>query len=144
MSDTSRGWIFDLVNGIANDLATTNHLHENLYDAYSKVKEGEEGAMDEFNQYKKLLLMALENRRSKMRILKETTDDFNDKLWCPLKHTIESYMEAMEVWQATQTAETLVSLHDSTSLLAGVLSMALGMELESCARCLNDILKEVK
>lgn len=143
-NNSSRGWLFDLVNGIANDLATTNHLHEAYYGAYKDTLDEIEGSAKRLINYKKLLLMSVDNRRDKMRTLIEQADDYDDKMWCPLKHSIESYMEAMEVWQAFESEDTFKQMVKSTELMAGILSLALGMELETCARCLSDSLKNGK
>lgn len=143
VNNTSRGWIFDLVNSIANDLALTNHLHEAFYGAYKDSLEGIDGAPERVINYQKLMDMTLENRRNKMNILKEAAENYDSKMWCPLKHAIESYMESMEVWQANSTKETFYAMIKSTDILSGVLSLFLGMELEICARCLADSIKGV-
>ena len=142
VNNTSRGWVFDLVNSIANDLALTNHLHEAFYAAYKDAEDGIEGASDKIINYRKLMDMTLTNRRNKMNILKGQADSYDKHMWCPLKHAIESYMESMEVWQAHESKETFDAMITSTDILSGVLSLFLGMELEICGRCLSDQLKE--
>lgn len=143
---TSRGHIFDLVNSIANDLATVNHLTEALYGVESLLSDAEGDERDDLlntkYNYSKLLENALELRRAKMVMLKESAIDHDPKMWCPLKHSIEGYMEAMEVYQADKTPRSYKLMVDSMSLMSGVLSLFLGMELENCMRCLADALKE--
>lgn len=140
--DSTRGWIFDLVNGIANDLAITNHLHEAFYAATKDFYDEVDGASQKMEDYRSLLLLTLKNRRSKMKTLIAQADEYDKRMWCPLKHAIESYMEAMEVWQAHETPETFQQMIDSTEVMSGILSVTLGLDLETCARCLSDFLKE--
>jgi len=152
MSNTSRGWIFDLVNAISNDLSITNHLHEALYGVEANISELDPDDPIEVREelerlrdgYLKLIKMSLETRRSKMAYLKDNAVIYNKMMWCPLKHAIESYMETMEVWQATMSDESYKHMMESTSILSGVLSMFLGVELEVCARCLADSLALAK
>jgi hypothetical protein len=134
MSNISRGWVFDLVNSIANDLAIVNHLTESIYAAQ---KDADDGITDN-SDYKKILDIALANRRDKMNLLVEVADKYNKRMWCPLKHAIESYMESMEVWQAYENESTYNQMIKSTDVLAGCLSLFLGMELTTCGRCLSD------
>lgn len=138
MSNTSRGWVFDLVNSIANDLAIVNHLTEAIYAA---EKDREDGITDE-SDYKQILDIALANRRDKMNTLISVAENYNKRMWCPLKHAIESYMESMEVWQAYENKDTYKQMVKSTDVLAGCLSLFLGMELTTCGRCLSDQLKD--
>lgn len=143
---TSRGYVFDLVNSIANDLSTVNHLSEAVYGVESLLSDAEgeerEKLLSTKENYLKLLEQALELRRAKMIMLKETAEQHDPKMWCPLKHSIEGYMEAMEVYQAEKTPRSYRLMIDSMSLMSGVLSLFLGMELENCMRCLSDQLKE--
>ena len=85
--------------------------------------------------------MTLANRRDKMASIKEYAEQYNDRMWCPLKHAIEGYMESMEVWQATFNDKHYIQMTKSMDILSGILSLFLGMELETCGRCLSDSFK---
>lgn len=150
MNNTNRGWIFDQIQSISNDLAIVNHLHEAIYATDKDIediltiddnKENVDTLLVKKQEYIELLKMALTNRRDKMASIKEYAEQYNDRMWCPLKHAIEGYMESMEVWQATFSDKHYIQMTKSMDILSGILSLFLGMELETCGRCLSDYLK---
>lgn len=147
--NTSRGWIFDLVTSIGEDLANTSHLHEVLYSLNKDVNEADD-SMDKDELLKlqlrrddteELLKMTLANRRAKMNYLKSQAEDYDKLMWCSLKHSILAWGTSVEVWEATFSDDAHKLMMNSTNIMAGVLSMFLGMELEVCQRCLADSLK---
>lgn len=138
ISNSSRDWIFDLVNSIANLLAITNHATEAAYGAEQDGKLDIDGADDDKAEYVEIALMALELRRSQMNLLKEQADYFDKRMWCPLKHAIEMYMETMEVWQAEQNDTTYKHMMLAYDILLKCLSKFLGREVTLCGRCDSD------
>lgn len=136
--NASREWFFDLVNSIANLLAITNHLTEAAYGAEQDSKLGLDDADNDKAEYLEIALMALELRRSQMNLLKEQADYFDKRMWCPLKHAIEMYMETMEVWQAEQNDDTYKHMILAYDILLKCLSKFLGREITLCGRCDSD------
>ena len=129
---TSRGWVMDLMQSIANDLATVNHLKEHLY---SDKKDGADTADIEAT-----IQNITDTRRKKMALLESQFLEFDDKMHCALKHQLESLMEMMEVYDAYP--ESVDLLQESWQNWAAVVSSALGVEPTDCARCLLDQLKQ--
>lgn len=135
--NTSRGWVIDLVGSIANDLALSNHLIENIINQKNLLINGGEADSEKLDRYISLEKTVTSIRRSKMRLLIQDVE-FDKELWCPLKHAIESFMQSSEVYQATGSEESLVMMTESNNVLAGIISLSLGMELEPCMRCVSD------
>lgn len=136
-SDTSRGWILDLISSIANDLALSNHLIENIISHSNKLASGEIASDESLEIYRKLEKQVTALRRDKMRFLISDVE-FNKELWCPLKHAIESFMQMSEVYQASDDIKAMELMVESSNILAGVISLSLGMEFEACMRCVSD------
>jgi hypothetical protein len=136
-TNTSRGWVLDLISSIANDLALSNHLIENIINQQNKLEQGEIDDTSQLYTYQELEHRVTKLRRDKMRFLIADVE-FNKELWCPLKHAIESFMQMSEVYQATGTADALSLMVESNNILAGLISLSLGMELEACMRCVSD------
>ena len=150
MKNTSRGWIFDQIQSIANDLSIVNHLTEAIYATEKDIEDVEivqstdndiEGLIQLKNDYIQLLKLTLDNRRDKMNSIKNASPEYNKRMWCTLKHAIESYMESMEVWQATFSDEHYSQMNKSMDILSGAISLFIGSELELCGRCLSDSMK---
>ena len=131
-SITSRGWVMDLMQSIANDLATVNHLKERLY-AAKRDESSDAGVIEEAIQ------SITDTRRKKMKLLEGQFLEFDDKMHCAVKHQLESLIEMMEVYDAYQ--ESVDLLQESWENWALVVSFAFGVELTDCARCLLDQLK---
>lgn len=148
MADTSRGWVMDLVNSIANDLALVNHLMETLHakhvDSESAEGKDKQTVDDQIIAIEKMIETTLELRRDKMKRMTEEFDDYDPRMWCAIKHSIESYMESMEVYQATKSMEDWDLFSRTFDNMASVISVALGYEMESCARCFADALRDEK
>lgn len=145
-NNMSRGWAMDLVNSIANDLALANHLTETLHakevDLAIASEEDKERLEKQIQSIRSILVGAVELRRKKMNRLADTFEDYDPRMWCAIKHSIESYMEAMEVFHATNDPDDWLILKTTMSQMSSVLSVALGYEMQPCARCFSDELRE--
>lgn len=147
MNNTSRGWLADLISSISNDLANNSHLIETytaeLRDFENAKIAGEETEELEqrLSQLELVMNMVLETRRAKMNLLKENATSYNPKMWCSVKHAIESFMQASEVWQASPSKETLELMVKTKDIMASVLSMMMGHTFEVCSACYFDQLK---
>ena len=141
-NNASRGWVMDLVNSIANDLALANHLTETLHAKEVDLKnvEGDEAKAitEQISNIETILRRTTDLRRKKMSRLVETFDDYDPRMWCAIKHSIESYMQSMEVFHATNSKEDWVLFQESIDNMASVISVATGHEMQSCARCFSD------
>lgn len=118
----SRAYVVDLIHSIGEKLALCDHLAEKL---------------DEEN-VKNLYLEVVNERRAEMKLLVSCAENPNLEYWCSFKHALKSWTLAVEVYDAKPSDETLKMVEKSENILAGIISLFLGMEFEPCARCLYD------
>lgn len=119
---TSRAWLLDLIHKIGEELALCDHLAEKLEDENSK----------------KLYCATLASRRKDMLLLTESVKDPNLEYWCEFKHAVKAYTLAVECYDAEQNEKTYEQVENTADILAGVITLFLGLEFKPCARCLND------
>lgn len=126
---TSRGYLTDLIESIGEDIALTSHIEESL-----RASDDEE----EINNLKTILEATLTLRRQKMARLLSLGENGNPLKWCAFKHSLGGFVRATEVYEATHSEEDFEIMKNSANLLAMNTSLFLGMEFETCARCLAD------
>ena len=129
---SSRGYLTDLIESIGEDIALTSHIEEKLKEA-----EGQE-----LENLKLMLDEVLSLRRSKMSYLLSKGESPNPLYWCIFKHSVGSYWRQMEVWEASKCEEDLERLKRNGKILAMATSLFLGLEFQTCERCIGDILLE--
>lgn len=120
--NTSRQWLLDLLHSIGEKLALCDHLAEKL----------------DRPEVQKLYAKVLNERRNEMRVLANYGTNTNLEYWCELKHALKSWVLAQECYDSQPTAENLNVAQYSSDILAGTLSLFLGIKFEDCGRCLND------
>lgn len=128
---TSRGYLWDLIESIGEDIALTSHIEEKLLASEDK---------EESQNLRQMLEKVLESRRGKMSELLSRGDNPNPMCHCLTKHAIGAYWRQMEVWEATQDQEDLLKLRGDGEILAMALSLYLGLEFQTCQRCLEELL----
>lgn len=126
---TSRGWEQDLIESIAEDIALTSHIEEKLV-----VSEDEQ----EIENLKLMLKEVLSLRREKMSYLLSQGEKPNPMYWCQFKHSLGSWIRAVEVYEAVESDESQALMIKAKNNLAMATSLFLGMEFEVCGRCLAD------
>ena len=62
----------------------------------------------------------------------------NPEYWCAFKHAVKAWTMDCEVYEATLDEESFENMVESSNVLASMISLFLGMEFETCARCLYD------
>ena len=62
----------------------------------------------------------------------------NPEYWCAFKHAVKAWTMDCEVYEATLNEESFENMVESSNALASMISLFLGMEFETCARCLYD------
>lgn len=129
---SSRAWVVDLVHSIGEKTALADHLEEKLI------------ANEDIETNKRILDAVLSLRREQMSYLLEQADKPNPTRWCDFKHSIKSFIHDTEVYEATGKDDDLERLKKSSDILAMEISLFLGMEFETCARCLADQLLVVE
>jgi len=120
---TSRGYATDLIESICELIAACGHLRE--------LQDGEEDVREIYQK-------ALQLRRKQMEQLLDLAEAPNPKYHCAVKHFLGSWWRSVEVYEATLKEEDYQLAKEAGDLAAMALSKYLGMEFETCSRCLFD------
>lgn len=131
---SSRAYIVDLIHSIGEKTALTDHLEE-------KIIAGKDVENNE-----KELVEILSLRREQMSFLMEQGEKPDPEEWCAFKHSIKAFTQDVEVYEANPCNQTRDFMVRSANTLAMEISKLLGMEFETCARCLYDrlLVKQVE
>lgn len=120
---SSRAYLVDLIHSIGEKTALEDHLIEKLPD-HPELKE--------------LIKKVADLRRSQMNQLLASGEKPNPDWWCAFKHAVKAWTLDCEVYEATLDKESYDNMIKSSNHLAEMTSLFLGMEFETCARCLYD------
>lgn len=120
---SSRAYLVDLIHSIGEKTALEDHLIEKLPD-HPELK----------NTIKKVADL----RRFQMNQLLASGEKPNPDWWCAFKHAVKAWTLDCEVYEATLDKESYDNMINSSEVLAEMTSLFLGMEFETCARCLYD------
>lgn len=128
---SSRAWVVDEVHSIGEKTALCDHLEE-LIDDYPDVGE--------------VLQNVLNLRRKQMQHIADQNENSNPKFWCAFKHAVKAFTLDSEVYEATLDDVAKQNMIESGDVLASLISLFLGMDFETCARCVYDrlLLKQVQ
>lgn len=128
---SSRAWVVDEIHSIGEKTALCDHLEE-LIDDYPDVGE--------------VLQNVLNLRRKQMQHIAEQNENSNPKFWCSFKHAVKAFTLDSEVYEATLDDVAKQNMIESGDVLASLISLFLGMDFETCARCVYDrlLLKQVQ
>lgn len=131
---SSRAYIVDLIHSIGEKTALADHLEEKII-AKKDVEKNE-----------KILVEILSLRREQMSFLMEQGEKPDPDEWCAFKHAVKSFTQDVEVYEANPCDQTRDFMIRSADVLAMEISKLLGMEFETCARCLADqlLIKQVE
>ena len=120
---SSRAWVVDEIHSIGEKTALCDHLEE-LIDDYPEVGE--------------VLQNVLNLRRKQMQHIADQNENSNPKFWCAFKHAVKAFTLDSEVYEAVMDEETKQNMIESGDILASLISLFLGMDFETCARCVYD------
>lgn len=128
---SSRAWVVDEIHSIGEKTALCDHLEE-LIDDYPDVGE--------------VLQNVLNLRRKQMQHIADQNENSNPKFWCAFKHAVKAFTLDSEVYEATLDDVAKQNMIESGDVLASLISLFLGMDFETCARCVYDrlLLKQVQ
>lgn len=128
---SSRAWVVDEIHSIGEKTALCDHLEE-LIDDYPEVGE--------------VLQNVLNLRRKQMQHIADQNENSNPKFWCAFKHAVKAFTLDSEVYEATLDDVAKQNMIESGDVLASLISLFLGMDFETCARCVYDrlLLKQVQ
>lgn len=113
----------DEIHSIGEKTALCDHLEE-LIDDYPEVGE--------------VLQNVLNLRRKQMQHIADQNENSNPKFWCAFKHAVKAFTLDSEVYEAVMDEETKQNMIESGDILASLISLFLGMDFETCARCVYD------
>lgn len=120
---SSRAYLVDLIHSIGEKTALADHLEEKL---------------ENNPELEEILKKILDLRRKQMNQLLTNGENPNPEYWCAFKHAIKAWTMDCEVYEAKLDKESLENMIESSNILASMISLFLGMEFETCARCLYD------
>lgn len=123
---SSRGYLTDVIESIGEKTALASHIREKI--------QGEK----DVEQNRQILNKVLELRREQMNYLLSEAEKANPDYWCDFKHAVKSWTQDGEIYEAQPNEQTEQMLKKSSEILAMEISSLLGMEFETCARCVFD------
>lgn len=125
MTTTSRQPIIDIIELIANLIASASHLQEMI--------ENEED-FDKRDEYTNQLYELIDIRREVMKQI-----ECKDNTWrCSLKHSIAQWNYALEVYYADRNKNNEDIVSALTKYMYTVISRYMGVDVVNCSRCLED------
>ena len=122
---SSRAYLVDLIRSIGEKTALVDHLEEKMINEPS-------------DKLKALIEQITTLRRKQMNTLLSEAESPSPLFWCDFKHAVKAFTNDVEVYEATYTDEAFEQMKLSSEILAGVTSLFLGMDFQTCARCLYD------
>lgn len=126
---SSRGYLVDAMYSIGEKTALCSHIIEKIVSCDDK---------QELTRLETKLKKVLLARREQMSFVVASTETPKLEEWCDFKHALESFTHDREVYEATFSKESLEVLKLSGEILAMETSEILGMEFETCLRCVSD------
>lgn len=130
---SSRAFVVDIIHSIGEKTALVDHLEEKLDNENCETLDP-------------LIKRILELRRQQTSLLLEYAENPDPRYWCDFKHAVKAWTQDTEVYEADPNEKTRAQMISSSEVLASITSLFLGMEFETCARCLYDkmLVKQVE
>ena len=153
VSESSRWAEVDMLEYIKNLLALYSHLHEKYHEItyeidYKHDELSDEELTDLTNEASKLwfrIRKSYKLRQAMMKKLKECAVDYNNKYHCDLKHLIDAWWVAQEVWNTNMEDNELEEIMlETETLMYETLWDYLWIEHVVCWRCIKDELENIK
>lgn len=128
---TSRQPIIDMIELIANLIASASHLQEMI--------ENEED-LDKKDEYTNQLYELIDIRREVMKQI-----ECKDNTWrCSLKHSIAQWNYALEIYYADRNKNNEDIVSALTKYMYTVISRYMWVEISDCSRCIMDAITHHK
>lgn len=142
MEQTSRLWILDAVELIANQIAIVSHCQEIINELMADYEtEPSEELQTKLINQQSIMHQANNLRRTVMDSLLNSSDESDKNQWCVFKHAVWSYMFAVECSHVSWQSIDRDNIQEKAYMqMLQVLSMFLWVEPQLCWRCLADIL----
>ena len=111
-NNTQRGPAVDVLELVANLIATYSHLFEiyNENEVYIRWMQADWGdtfdkAIEEMPLLEEMIAEVYKLRKTAMNVLKDLSPNYNYKRWCITKHLIGAYQYACELWDTDRENE---------------------------------------
>lgn len=143
---STSGMLEDAIRSFVQLAAAELHAKTEFEISFQKVQEVAvpelTGAMQAMERSQTRLEKITELRRESMRFITKHAKSFDSKAWCLAKHTAMAMVTAFEAFQANMTDPDALTLYVHTNdLFISVMSDLIGLEIEPCAACFSDALK---
>lgn len=147
-TETSRTPVMDVIELVANLIASYSHLFELYNDNEVYIKWMQEFWWEEFEKkleempfLEKYIDKVYSLRKAAMSIIKDLSPEYNYKAHCLLKHAIASYQYASELWDTDRDNSKYQALvFDCAQYMYAMLSLYMWVDTATCWRCLLDAL----
>ena len=150
MTDSQRGAETEVIELIANLIASYSHHNEIAHSLDDEIIELDEANKDvpiELTEkvqwhYDKMEQL-LNDRRKAMQVLKGMAKNVDNEMWCLVKHSIACYQFSQELLNTNMDDVDYVTLSDGAyRYMYECVSKFLWVELVTCWRCLKDELEK--
>ncbi len=163
---TNRHWLLDSIHAVGSNRCSEQHNKERMIFAMKEIEDlykvlgivevsDPDPQLDELREkiskledkvekLKKMISLKRESRIKKMRFIAKNSPDYDEEMWCDVKHWSEVVEEDFEVWQSTNDDDALDVLVFDYNILAGVLEVTYGYRYTGCMRCLGESLGDKK
>jgi hypothetical protein len=142
-----RPWLMDWLFEIGHNMAIINHCYEKIQYLQKDIENAglDEDLIrdltDKIAHYHKIRELAYEAYDTEMSYLFDTIPEAQKDCRCLLKHASLKLVLAQETADVLNNAVGDINLHKSFEVFAGVVSLALGIEFNTCIRCIYDGIK---
>lgn len=142
-----RPWLMDWLFEIGHNMAIINHCYEKIQYLQKDIENAglDEDLIrdltDKIAHYHKIRELAYEAYDTEMSYLFDTIPEAQKDCRCLLKHALLKLVLAQETADVLNNAVGDINLHKSFEVFAGVVSLALGIEFNTCIRCIYDGIK---
>lgn len=145
---STSGFLEDLVRGFVQLCALELHAKTSLEKSEHKIHVVDADdvieASDDIEKADKHLIEITKLRRNSMIAISNYAKELNLDKWCEVKHAAMAMITFFEVHQANPNNNELFDLYiEANNLFIEIVADFIGIEIEPCAACFSDALKEV-
>lgn len=134
-------WLFE----IGHNMAIINHCYEKIQYLQKELETADDSRVteigDKINSLVEIRKLAYEAYDIEMSYIFDTIPDAERDNRCLLKHASTALVLAQETSDALDNSTGDVNLNKAFQLFAGIVSLAIGIEFNTCMRCIYDGVK---
>lgn len=141
-----RPWLMDWLFEMGQDLAIINHCNEKIEYLNVDIDNSEsieeiDNVAEKLQNYQELKRVAYDGYNEKMTYVFDSIDYADKENRCLLKHACNRITLAMEADDTLRSSVSEHNLRNAYKVFASAVSLALGIEYNSCIRCIYDGVK---